>query len=173
MRLYQLLLPATVLIVAAVQFVTPGHLGVLVNRPAIADVAEIPPRADHAKLRRFLDAQAIVLPADFPMTPPGEPAPVRLGYNYRTLSLLKLPLLAYRDLGFVLYDDNGMRQRMIPLDDDYMKLLAEEAGEPLGQGYAFPFWRYVWGWLIVAALAAALVSWRHEEAAKRLALGII
>ncbi|URW76067.1 hypothetical protein M9980_02210 [Sphingomonas donggukensis] len=172
MRAHRYLVPIAVVVMAGVQVLWPGSIRPVANRPAVSDVAALPP-AVHAKMTRFLDAQAILLPEPFPRRADPQPGAPRLGYGYREVAFFKLPLFAYRDLGFVLYDSDGARQRLVPLDEGYLKLLEKEAGMPLARGYVFPVWWHLWGWLVIAALAASLVSWLREQDDKRMAAGII
>lgn len=183
MRLYRLLLPVLVLATAAIVAVVPGRQGIT-NAPGVVHVADLPSHL-HTKLARFLQFQAITLakPEPGPLvqllrrgrqerTIPTSSPPM-LGYSYRAFTVFKVPLAGWGEFGKVLYIDDGNSLRMVPLNADYMKLLEAEAGEPVGRGFIFPFWQFYWGWLFVAALIAAFVSWRREEGDKRRDSGIL
>jgi hypothetical protein len=134
----------------------------MTNRPWVEPVADIPARANFNQLRAYIASNPYVIPKARYSPPlgltvepsPSEPdAPPRLGYSIREVSLLGMPLLAYREAGFVLYVDDGNQFAMVPLDDDGIKLLESQAGAPLSRNFTFPYWRYGWGLSLFVLIA--------------------
>lgn len=157
-----IVLAALAIGMAAALWLSPrGYM--LTNMPQVALVEELPPRADAAKLGRFLDYSAILLPkAERDAgTVRGRPA---LGFSYRELSILRVPLFAYADQGYVLYVETPKQVQMVPLDADYMKLLEQEAGQPLAAGYRFPWWKHMWGWAFIVGF---ILWWILQVRAER------
>jgi hypothetical protein len=147
---------------AAVLYWSPKPY-MLTNLPMVDQVAALPPGTDVLKLRRFLNYSAYVIPkaeadSEAQVQPPA------LGYSYREVSVLKLPLFAYADQGKVLYIEIADRVQMVPLDADYLALLEKEAGQPLGRDYSFPWWKHVWGW---AFLLGFVLWWVLQVRAER------
>ena len=139
-----ILLAALAIGMAVAFYLSPrGYM--LTNMPRVALVEELPAQTDAAKLRRFLDYSAILLPRAERNAQTVRVRPA-LGFSYRELSILRVPLLAYPDQGYVLYVEGPKQVQMVPLDADYLKLLEAEAGQPLASGYRFPWWKHVWGW---------------------------
>lgn len=157
-----ILLAALALGMAASFYLSPRAY-MLTNMPQVTLVEELPDAADATKLRRFLNYSAILLPR-------GErgDAVVRdrpaLGYSYREISILRVPLIAYPDQGYVLFVETPQQVQMVPLDADYMKLLEQEARQPLAAGYSFPYWRHMWGWTF---LLGFLLWWFLQARAER------
>lgn len=157
-----ILLAALALGMAAVLYLSPRGF-MLTNMPQVELVEELPAAADTGKLRRFLDYSAILLPKPERAHGSTRERPA-LGYSYREVSVLRLPLLAYPDQGNVLFVESPDQVQMVPLDADYMKLLAKEAGQPLGAEYAFHWWKHIWGW---AFLLGFILWWFLQVRAER------
>jgi hypothetical protein len=121
-----LILAALAVGMAAVLYLSPKPY-MLTNVPAVEPVASLPPSTDLLKLRRFLNYSAYVIPK-IPADLQAEVRPPALGYSFREVSVLKLPLFAYADQGKVLYIETADRVQMVPLDADYLALLEKEAG---------------------------------------------
>jgi len=157
-----ILLAALALGMAAAFYLSPRAY-MLTDMPQVALVEELPADTDATKLRRFLNYSAILLPRDErgDATVRDRPA---LGYSYREISILRVPLIAYPDQGYVLFVETPQQVQMVPLDADYMKLLEQEAGRPLAVGYRFPYWRHVWGWTF---LLGFLLWWFLQARAER------
>ena len=141
----------------------------LTNRPGVDLVAELSGKADEAKLNHFLTDGVVIVPA------PGDPregpnSPPMLGYSYREVALIGLPFLAYPDMGFVLFDETPTGLRAYPIDAAYLRLLESEAGVPLARDYGFPYYRFLWGWLFIAAIAAWVFLQRRAKARGRVVL---
>jgi hypothetical protein len=96
--------------------------------------------------------------------------PLRYGYSVREWSFLGMPFGWYEELGYVVYTRNRMELVMAPLVPEADAELHKEVGRDLRQGFFFPFWAHVWGWLYVALLALwgwlhhrKIVQWREAE----------
>jgi len=59
----------------------------------------------------------------------------------------------------VLYTQTPRETVMAPLDDRGAELLRKELGRDPMEGFIYPFWRHLWGWLFVAGVA--LWGWLH------------
>jgi hypothetical protein len=157
-----LILAALAVGMAAVLYLSPKPY-MLTNVPAVEPVASLPPSTDLLKLRRFLNYSAYVIPK-IPADLQAEVRPPALGYSFREVSVLKLPLFAYADQGKVLYIETADRVQMVPLDADYLALLEKEAGRPLGRDYNFAWWTHIWGWAFVLGF---VLWWRLQIRAER------
>ncbi|MGY4398635.1 hypothetical protein ACVWZA_003843 [Sphingomonas sp. UYAg733] len=140
--------------------------------PEIAHVADLPPQTDQAKFGEFLryTGIAVTRAAKAPVT---SESPVELGYSFRQISVMRLPLIGYRELGLALYQEQADGYRMVPLNDDYIAELEKEPGARLDTNYIFPWWKYAWGWLFAVALIGWYLLQRRAERAAREASGII
>jgi hypothetical protein len=144
--------------------------------PEIAHVADLPAQTDQAKFSEFLryTGIAVTRAVKAPITAPVmSESPVELGYSFRQISVMRLPLFGYRELGLSLYQEQADGYRMVPLNDDYKAELEKETGAPLNTNYIFPWWKYAWGWLFVVALIGWYMLQRRAEAAAREVSGII
>ena len=152
-----------VVVIAAVFaiFLSDKPLG-LTNRPWVDPVAAIPARADLPELKRFIQNWAYFVPkanhtplfAVLDRRPPraeGEPRPM-LGYSIREVAAAGLPMLSYKELGYVLYVEREGNFQMVPLDEAGLDLLTSKTGTHLEAGYLFPFWNHFWGLLFLVAL---------------------
>jgi hypothetical protein len=155
----------------------------LTNRPWVAPVAAIPARADLPEMRRFIQNWAYFVPkanhtplfAVLDRRPPkaeGEPQPM-LGYSIREVTAAGLPMLSYKELGYVLYLERDGNFQMVPMDEAGLNLLATKTGGHLETGYVFPFWEHFWGLLFLVALGAIGLFELGALRRKRDALGLI
>lgn len=144
------------------------------SMPRIAKVADLPPGTDTAKLENFLRFGAFLpkgrMPDDVRYMPQVvDPGPPMLGWSFREFDLMALPFWATKEMGFVLYREGANGYQVVPLDKDYLDLLAQETGgKHLEEGYFFPVWRYTWGWAIVALVLAWIVlqfraEWKRRD----------
>ena len=136
----------------------------LTSQPGLLPVAEVPVAA-REKLTRFLGQSGYFIHGSF------TPQPVALGYSFRQISGARMPFAAWPEYGLVLYDRAAGGTRMVPLDADYLRLLEREVGRPLPRDIAFPYHRYMWGWLFVAAFIVWLVIHRRLDDRRRAAEG--
>jgi hypothetical protein len=89
------------------------------------------------------------------------------------MSMLGMPMVAYTDAGFVLYTEDGRRLKMAPLDTKGRQEIDEAVGHPVAPDYAFPFRDYLWGWSLIALIAAWVWLWQRSKDREREAAGII
>jgi hypothetical protein len=137
----------------------------LTNRPWVVKVADLPARTNIEQLHADIDAENVTIPKKLYSPPLGleeQPAstaesPPMLGYSIREVSVLGMPLLAYRENGYVLYIDGPGWFEISAIDGDRLKLLETQAGAPLSRGFSMPYWQYGWGWLLMIMIAAWLV----------------
>ena len=148
-------------------FVTPFGFWMR-DAPAVDLVAEVPDGAIPVDISRKLEIDAIQYKIERPDLPL-HASRVRLGYGFRTFSVLGLPFSAHARRGFVMYAESRKLLQVIPLDDEKLANLNAIAGRDLTAGYKLPWWSYVWGWLFVAALAIWLVfQFAHEARMRKL-----
>lgn len=140
------------------------------SMPAIAPVTTLP-QDDLGELADLLD-HGIVL--NHPLDPAlSADAPITLGFSYRQFSVIKLPILAYRELGLSLIRDTPVGLNMVPLNDEELAELSRKTGVQIPSQYSFPAWHYMWGWLFAVALLGWYLLQRRAEIARRDALGLI
>lgn len=152
------------------------------NRPNIAPVRLIPLKGELERFGDWIDAYGIIMPkaehlpiiaaADPRLAEAAAPDPQpRLGYSYREIALLGLPLMAYPEFGYVAYREHQGFHHVVPLDADALALLDRKAGARLEQGWWFPVWR-CWGLLYVAALIGIGLFELRAQRRRREVLGI-
>ena len=96
-----------------------------------------------------------------------------LGYSIREVSVLGMPLMAYRENGYVVYIDGPGWFVMSTIDSDHLKRLEAEAGVPLSRGFLMPFWQYSWGWLLMIMIVAWLAHEVRARIRRRAQTGIL
>lgn len=89
-----------------------------------------------------------------------------LGFAVREVSLLGMPLGYWREMGWSLYTQTSRETVALPLEEKGLALLREQTGRDLTDGFIYPFWRHLWGWLFLAGVAAWGV-WRHRDQVRR------
>ncbi|HEX8301973.1 hypothetical protein [Sphingomonas sp.] len=183
---------AGVLIVAlpVILLMSDRHWFLSDQHRAVAHIADIPPNAQ-GQLLTNLDKivayggvhvvreptkaemlyQALVMAGRAP--PPrisNANAPLRYGRSIREWSFLGMPFGWYEEFGYVVYTRNRWELVMAPLVPEADAELHREVGRDLKQGFFFPFWKHLWGWLYVALLAfwgwlyhRGIVQWREAE----------
>lgn len=112
--------------VVAMQFFSHAPR-MLTNRPWVVKVADIPARANIEQLHAYIDAANVTIPKKHYSPPLGlteaRPAPApnsppMLGYSIGEVSVLGMPLMAYRENGYVLHIDAPGRFEMSPIEGD-------------------------------------------------------
>jgi len=182
------LLVLALLIFIGTQFVSDRPIG-FVNRPIVADVAPLPPKADRDRYATYIsDATYMIPKLKRPnafntarmvslMLAGGAPSyarpPVRLGYSAREIDAFGMPFFAYKEVGYVLYfddwDSDDSFLLAAPVGDEGLPVLRKE----LGSGWIFPFWAHFWGWVpLLLGAAWGWLQYRRRER-RRAALGII
>lgn len=179
-RLQWVLVAAMIVLVVGTQLFSQRPR-FLTSRPWVVHVSDLP-ESKRDDLNVFIDANAYVVPntryappigmkvtPDFyaPQTPP------MLGYSIREVSVLGMPLFAYKDAGFVLYVERPQNFAMTPLDEDGRKLIDDTVGQAIGRDYSFPWWEYVWGWALFGLIAAWGWLWWRSKVKERAELGLI
>jgi hypothetical protein len=128
----------------------------LTSSPRIDEIAALPDDPRLAELRRQIQWGDSLYPYVSPKArekAAASPPKLKFGWTYREWNMLGMPFAAYAESGFAAYLEmrNGVRLALI--DDDSRPLIGEVIGRDPTAGYAFPWHRHVWGWLIVLALA--------------------
>lgn len=88
-----------------------------------------------------------------------------LGHGVREWTFLGMPFAYFTELGPVLYTVSPRETVMAPLGDKGVELLQKELGKDLSEGFIYPFWRHLWGWLFVAGVA--LWGWLYHRSVLR------
>lgn len=94
--------------------------------------------------------------------------PARIGWTVREWSLLSLPLIGWRQSDLAVFREDAYGYRMAGLTDGQRVALART--DAVGR---FPWWRYIWGWLPLAALASFVRAELGWQARRRALLGIM
>lgn len=96
-----------------------------------------------------------------------------LGYAVREWSLFGMPFAYFSEMNYVLYTQSARETVMAPLGDEGLALLRKEVGRDLTEGFVYPFWRHLWGWLFIAGVA--LWGWLYHRGVlrRREELGLI
>lgn len=102
----------------------------------------------------------------------GAGAPPRLGYLVRQWTFLGLPLVAFRQGDFIAVREDARQYSLGGLYDEEDQALARQPGGKPGFGL-FPFWRFCWGWLAVAAVGVFAWAELNWQARRRALLGIM
>ena len=102
----------------------------------------------------------------------GEVEPPRLGYLVRQWTFLGLPLVATRKSDLLVIKENARQYSLGGMfEEEEQALVGQPDGKP-GFGL-FPFWRFCWGWLAVAAVAMFAWAELAWQARRRALLGIM
>ena len=92
---------------------------------------------------------------------------VRLGWVVRQWSFLGLPLFAFRQGELAAFETDAYGYRLVGLTPEQLAAV-DRAGTPW-----FPWWRFAWGWLAVAAVAGFAWAELRWQARRRAILGLI
>ena len=148
------------------------------NTPRVDEVEVLPDGPRMEPVRRYTEYGSGLLPYNQAermtrdrLSPGARPA-LKVGWSFREISMLGLPLWAYREYGLVTYLEEPAGYQIAILMPQQIELLEELTGHAY-RGRSFPFWKYMWGWLIVLAFAAVFFLFLREEARKREEAGII
>ena len=93
---------------------------------------------------------------------------VRLGWVVREWSFMTLPLFAWRQSDLAAFREDLYGYRLLGLTDGQLGAIERSIGRPW-----FPWWRFAWGWLVIAALAAFIWAELRWQARRRALLGLI
>jgi hypothetical protein len=154
----------------------------LASLPHIAHVADVPTHRTQEQLRWFVQSYGAWLPKT-DWRPPiaaalgrngdAPPGRLRLGYAVRVWTFLSLPMFAYKEGGYAVYLDQPGQYRALALSEEGLADLERETGRRFWAGWFFPFWRYSWGLIAVAALAGFAVLELRWQARRRAILGVM
>ncbi|MBA3895649.1 MAG: hypothetical protein H0X36_00605 [Sphingomonadaceae bacterium] len=150
------LLAAAMLSPAVPARTVPVRRSALTNAPGIELVADLPPDSAFAGYG-----------------PDGRPLDLDLGYSYRELSVLWMPIWAEGDGGLVLYSGSGATLAIAPAGETELARIKAVTGIDYAATYRFPLARHLWGWLPILGVIGSilLVQWRGAKRCE--ALGIV
>lgn len=75
----------------------------------------------------------------------------KVGYSYRELSIMRVPIWAYQDQGLVAYSDERDGYYYLPLDEEQAAAIDRITGSRYAD-YRFPVWKHLWGWLFLIGM---------------------
>ena len=75
----------------------------------------------------------------------------RIGYSYRELSILRVPIWGYKDQGLVAYSEGPDGYYYVPLDEAQTAEIDRITGSSYAD-YGFPLWKHLWGWLFLLGM---------------------
>ncbi|MEA3004350.1 MAG: hypothetical protein QOH81_3138 [Sphingomonadales bacterium] len=152
---------------AAVLWLSPRSWS-MTDTPRIETIAALPESdaveaalasADSAIVLPYLPGEARARSAAARSAPPA----LRLGMLYREVSIMKMPLWAYRDGGLVAYRELPEGYSAEPVPAEQVAALEAAAGRTYS-GQPFPLWTHMWGWLFAAGFILWWFVARFEEA---------
>ncbi len=80
-----------------------------------------------------------------------EPRQPKVGYSYRELSVLRVPIWAYEDQGLVAYSEAHDGYYYVPLGEAQAAEIDRISGSRFAD-YGFPLWKHLWGWLFLVGM---------------------
>ena len=92
--------------------------------------------------------------------------PARLGWTVREWSLLSMPLAGWRQSDLAVFTEDDYGYRMAGLTPDQHAALDHMAGW-------FPWWRFVWGWLPLAAFGGFVLAELRWQDRRRALSGVM
>jgi len=153
--LSRMLLAALALFLAANLYFT-DRPWTLTSAPRVAEIAVLPDAPALATLRRDTEIGMGMLPYPSRRTPPAAgPVPLKLGWAYREVALFGMPMWGYKEGGLVTYLEMPQGIQVALVDAERAALLDRLTGAQYSSR-AFPWYKFVWGWLAVAVLLAAV-----------------
>lgn len=162
---------------AIVFFVSDREWG-LTSMPRVETIDVLPDRPELAQVRFYTEMGSGVLPytsregsrraaADAQPRPP-----LKIGFAYREISILRLPFWAHEEGGIVTFFEMPNGYQVALINADQLRLLERISGRGYS-GFSFPLWRHLWGWLFVLGLLGWYLLHRRAEARWREETGII
>lgn len=151
----------------------------LTNRPQVVHIANLPADKVDA-MQEFLD-HGKGFPNDRYLPPfglkkkPDYDKPFSqpmLGYSIREVSMLGMPLFAYKQQGLVIFAVNDVSIVTNPIDDATLNGLGE-ATSKAGHNFVFPIWEYVWGLLLFVLIGAWIWIWWRSDRKYRAESGLL
>lgn len=151
-----------VLFMAAV-LMTSERSWSLTSAPRVREIALLPDAPELTAVRRYTEIGSGMWPrlAGDPTIAESDRR-IRLGWSYRELGILRMPLFASREAGFVTYVDVPGGTQFALLSPDQVALVDRALGTQHATNYRFPWWEYLWGWTAVALLGLWFFLYRRE-----------
>lgn len=123
----------------------------------------------------------IALVADLPSDsrfeaygPDGKMVALDLGWSYREFSAFWMPFAAWKEAGFVFYSRAPSGELYVAAaTGDELAAIGALTGRHYERDYSFPYWKYLWGWIPVCAIAGYVFWLRRREQKRRDALGLM
>jgi hypothetical protein len=135
----------------------------LTSAPRVREIALLPDTPEMTAVRQYTQIGSGMWPRL-----PGDPTiaesdrRVRLGWSYRELGILRMPLFASREAGFVTYVDVPGGTQFALLSPEQVVLVDRSLGTDHASNYRFPWWEYLWGWTAVLLLSLWFFLYRRE-----------
>lgn len=154
----------------------------LASMPLVVHVADIPPHDALLQLGAYTELYGALVPhtdwrpqvaALLGRTGDATDAPPRLGYWVRQWTFLGLPIFARKESGYSVYFDRPDYIRAAPLSEEGLAQLEKQTGSRFWAGWWFPFWRFSWGLLAVAAVGGWVWLEFRWQAKRRTLMGLI
>lgn len=146
----------------------------LTNIPRVEEVDTLPETDRLAAVRRYTQIGSGLLPylprerARRAASVAEEGQRLKVGFSYREISILRVPVWASEDNGLVTYLELPSWYQIALINEDQIRLLERISGRSYA-GYSFPRWKHMWGWLFLLGLLGwyllhrrALAKWREE-----------
>jgi hypothetical protein len=135
----------------------------LISAPRVREIAMLPDTPEMAAVRSYTAIGSGMWPrlAGDPTIAESDRR-IRLGWSYRELGILRMPLLASREAGFVTYVDIPGGTQFALLSPDQVAIIDRALGTHHATNYRFPWWEYLWGWTAIALLALWFFLYRRE-----------
>ncbi|MGQ0589593.1 MAG: hypothetical protein ACT4N8_08695 [Sphingosinicella sp.] len=142
----------------------------LTSAPRVAEIDTLPDSPALASVRRYTEIGSGTLPYPARRTPfaPGfGPPPLKVGWAYREVSLVGMPLWAYPEGGLVTYFERPDGIQVALLGPEQAVLLDRITGRDYARR-DFPWFQYVWGFLLPLGILLwtglrRRELWRAEE----------
>ncbi len=128
----------------------------LTSAPRVAEIDVLSADTGLAEVRNYTEIGSGILPYPARRTPPpadAGPPPLKIGWAYREVSLLGMPLWGYPEPGLVTYLEQPRAIQAAILAAEQLALLDRLTGR-FYSGLRFPWYNYIWGWLFVLGIFA-------------------
>ena len=119
----------------------------LISAPRVAEIETLADAPALAALRDYTEVGSGTLPYPARRTRPAAqagPQPLRIGWAYREVSLLGMPLYAYPEPGIVSYFERPDAIQVAILSPEQLGTLDRLTGRAYSE-LSFPWYRYLWG----------------------------
>jgi hypothetical protein len=139
----------------------------LTSAPRVAEIDTLPDDPALAPVRNYAETSAGTLPYPERRTPPAAeagPPPLKVGWAYREVGLLGMPLYGYPEPGIVTYFERPDAIHAAILGHEQLALLDRLTGRSYSS-LSFPWYRYAWGPLFL--LGIFLWTWARTREVRR------